>query len=231
MTFSSQGDGRAPAPAQPGLLRSMNNRVVLDLLIERGTLSRGDVHDLTGLSKPTASQLLTRLEESGLVLPSGYGDSGPGGRAPQLYAINPSAGHAAAVDVRAETISARISDISGTAVAEFELTKLPSPRGPENVAQVVAGACGIAGIAVDELDAIVVAVPGSYDVAEDLLRYAEHLPGWQRPGIGEDLRRHLGGAAVSLENDVNLVALAPDGGHPAHRLRHRRGELLPLVAR
>lgn len=208
MTFSSQGEGRAPAPAQPGLLRSMNNRVVLDLLIERGTLSRGDVRDLTGLSKPTASQLLTRLEESGLVLPSGYGDTGPGGRAPQLYAINPSAGHAAAVDVRPESISARISDISGTTVAEFELTELPGPRGPENVAQAVASACGIAGIAVDELDAIVVAVPGSYDVAEDLLRYAEHLPGWQQPGIGEDLRRHLGGAAVSLENDVNLVALA-----------------------
>ena len=92
MTFSSQGDGRAPAPAQPGLLRSMNNRVVLDLLIERGSLSRGDVHALTGVSKPTASQLLTRLEESGLVLPIGFGDTGPGGRAPQLYAINPKAG-------------------------------------------------------------------------------------------------------------------------------------------
>jgi predicted NBD/HSP70 family sugar kinase len=190
------------------MLRSMNNRVVLGLLIERGTLSRGDVRELTGLSKPTASQLLTRLEESGLVLPSGYGDTGPGGRAPQLYTINPNAGHAAAVDVRQESISARIADIAGTVVAESELMRLPEPHRPEHVAQVLADACKVAGIAVEDLDAIVVAVPGSYDVAADLLRYAEHLPGWQQPGIGDDLRRHLGGAAVSLENDVNLVALA-----------------------
>ncbi|KRA24573.1 hypothetical protein ASD65_09225 [Microbacterium sp. Root61] len=186
----------------------MNNRVVLDLLIEFGSLSRGDVRALTGLSKPTASQLLTRLEESGLVVPSGYGDTGPGGRAPQLYRINPSVGHAAAVDVRPESIAARICDISGAVVSESEFTVLPDPRGPENIAYVLSDACTRAGLTVADLDSIVLSVPGSYDVAEDLLRYAEHLPGWQHPGIGEELRRSLGGAAVSLENDVNLVALA-----------------------
>ena len=207
MNRNISGHGRAPAPAQPGLLRSMNNRVVLDLLIEFGSLSRGDVRALTGLSKPTASQLLTRLEESGLVLPGGYGETGPGGRAPQLYRINPGAGHAAAVDVRPESISVRVCDISGAVVGASDTTTLPDSRGVENVAPVLRDACAAAGIALDDLDAIVVAVPGSYDVAEDLLRYAEHLTGWQQPGIGGDLRRILG-QAVAIENDVNLVALA-----------------------
>lgn len=199
---------RTPAPAQPGLLRSMNNRVVLDLFIERGSLSRGDVHELTGLSKPTASQLLVRLEESGLVLPGGFGETGPGGRAPQLYRLNPLAGHAAAVDVRPDSICARVCDIAGSVVAEYGLSDIPEPRGARNVAHALEKACALAGITIGELQGIVVGVPGSYDAAADVLRYAEHLEGWGDPGIGEALRLLLGGAPVALENDVNLVALA-----------------------
>ena len=186
----------------------MNNRVVLDLLIERGSLSRGDVHELTGLSKPTASQLLVRLEESGLVLPGGFGDTGPGGRAPQLYRLNPLAGHAAAVDVRPESICARVCDIAGAVVAEYELSDISAPRGARNVAHALEQACALAGISVGELQGIVVGVPGSYDAVADVLRYAEHLKGWGEPGIGEALRQLLGSTAVALENDVNLVALA-----------------------
>ena len=208
MNSAPKGEVRTPAPAQPGLLRSMNNRVVLDLFIERGSLSRGDVHELTGLSKPTASQLLVRLEESGLVLPGGFGETGPGGRAPQLYRLNPLAGNAAAVDVRPESIHARVCDIAGAIVAECELTEISAPRGVQNVAHALERACALADIAIGDLQGIVVGVPGSYDAAADILRYAEHLDGWQEPGIGEALRAQLGGAAVALENDVNLVALA-----------------------
>ena len=74
------------------------------------------LHTLTGLSKPTASQLLQRLEDSGLVRPSGFGDTGPGGRAPQLYRINPTAGYAAAVDVRRDLVRVRLLDITGAVV-------------------------------------------------------------------------------------------------------------------
>lgn len=63
MNPSVPGDSRGPAPAQPGLLRNLNSRVVLDLLIEHDTLSRSDVRTLTGLSKRTGSLLLQRLEE------------------------------------------------------------------------------------------------------------------------------------------------------------------------
>ena len=48
MNASVPGDSRGPAPAQPGLLRTLNNRVVLDLLIEHDTLSRSDVRTLSG---------------------------------------------------------------------------------------------------------------------------------------------------------------------------------------
>jgi predicted NBD/HSP70 family sugar kinase len=205
---SASGDGRSPGPAQPGLLRSLNNRVVLELLIEHGTLSRSDVHALTGLSKPTASQLLQRLEESGLVRPSGFGDTGPGGRAPQLYRIVPSAGHAAAVDVRRGRARVRISDITGTVVVEQERETDPNDSGPRSAATIIASSCAEAGIAPAQLDAIVISVPGSYDSDSDALWYVDHLPGWQQPAVGAELRRLFPAASVSIENDVNLAAIA-----------------------
>lgn len=208
MNASAPGDSRGPAPAQPGLLRTLNNRVVLDLLIEHETLSRSDVRTLTGLSKPTASSLLQRLEESGLVRPSGLGDTGPGGRAPQLYRINPAAGHAAAVDVRPGSVRVRISDIAGAIVMERVDENDQAANGPESAAAIIRSCCDMAGLSPDQLDAIVVSVPGSYDIATDTLNYVGHLPGWQRASVGAELRMLFPSASVAIENDVNLAAIA-----------------------
>ncbi|NUP34561.1 MAG: winged helix-turn-helix domain-containing protein, partial [Streptomycetaceae bacterium] len=56
---------------RPSLLRAINDRAALDLLLDHGRLSRGQIGALTGLSKPTASQLLARLEAAGLVVATG----------------------------------------------------------------------------------------------------------------------------------------------------------------
>lgn len=208
MNASTSGEGRAATPAQPGLLRSLNNRVVLDLLIEHRRLTRGDVRELTGLSKPTASQLLVRLEETGLVRPSGFGETGPGGRAPQLYEINPSAGYAAAIDVRRERITCRIADITGAIVAGQTTEPSISERGPSAVYAAVIASCAQAGITLADLNVVVVGVPGSYDIACDQLRYADQLEGWHDVGIGGRLRDLLSPALIVIDNDVNLVALA-----------------------
>ncbi|WP_159062342.1 MarR family transcriptional regulator, partial [Streptomyces caniscabiei] len=61
----------------PRVLRAMNDRAALDLLLEHGPLSRTRLGRLTGLSKPTASQLLARLEAAGLVVATGTGADGP----------------------------------------------------------------------------------------------------------------------------------------------------------
>ncbi|MBD3941398.1 ROK family protein [Microbacterium sp. NEAU-LLC] len=171
-------------------------------------MSRSDVHTLTGLSKPTSSSLLQRLEESGLVRPSGLGETGPGGRAPQLYRINPAAGYAAAVDVRPESVRVRIADIAGTVVMERVDENDQSAEGPKSAAATIRSCCDEAGLSPAELDAIVVSVPGSYDIATDTLSYVDHLPGWQHASVGAELRMLFPEASVAIENDVNLAAIA-----------------------
>ena len=54
-------------PGTPSLLRAMNDRAVLDLLLADGPLTRTDMVGRTGLSKVTVSQLLGRLEARGMV--------------------------------------------------------------------------------------------------------------------------------------------------------------------
>ena len=204
-----------PTPAQPGLIRSLNNRVVLDLLIERGSLSRSDVHTLTGRSKPTASQLLGRLEESGLVRQAGLGKVGPGGRAPQLYRIEPGSGHAAAIDVRPDRIQVLISDITGEVVGEHRAEITPDAGGPDATAAAVQECCAAAGIPAHELDSIVVGLPGSYDAAAGILHYVDHVVGWDDPAAGTRMRELFPGVTLTIENDVNLAAIAEQQSHGA----------------
>lgn len=197
-------DPEGPKPATPGLLRSINDRVVLDLLLEHGSLSRSDVWRLTGVSKPTASQSLTRLEESGHVLQSGVEESARGGRATAMYRLNPSAGYAAAIDVTATGVHVQIADLLGTIIGEHRAEQ--SAR-PQDAVDALLIALDQARLAAGALSSLVIALPGSYDPDTDLLRFAGHLPHWQEPDLLHRLEQAIG-APTFIENDVNLVAIA-----------------------
>src|SRR4051794_34760700 len=99
-------------PGTPRLLRGINDRAALDLLLQHGPLSRSRLGELTGLSKPTASQLLTRLERAGLVITSGV-IAGRPGPAARLYEVNPRAAYVAALDVTPLRILAGVADVTG----------------------------------------------------------------------------------------------------------------------
>ena len=58
-------------PGTPSLLRELNDRSALELLLTGGPMTRAQLGEHTGLSKVTASQLLARLEERGLVAVAG----------------------------------------------------------------------------------------------------------------------------------------------------------------
>jgi hypothetical protein len=45
-------------PGKPSLLASLNDRIVVDLLLEHGSLTRAGIAELSGLSKVSASQII-----------------------------------------------------------------------------------------------------------------------------------------------------------------------------
>ncbi|MEU0196927.1 MULTISPECIES: ROK family transcriptional regulator [unclassified Streptomyces] len=201
--------GTAGTPGTPRVLRAMNDRTALDLLLEHGRLSRTRIGKLTGLSKPTASQLLARLEAAGLVLATGTTEGRPGPNA-QLYEVNPAAGHAAGLDVTPERILAAVADITGRTVGRFELPTPGRRTGTPVVQQVtdaLDGAVKAAGLARDDVHRLVIGTPGAFDPTTGRLRYASHLPGWHSPTLLDELAAALP-MPFEYENDVNLVALA-----------------------
>ncbi|MER6944806.1 ROK family transcriptional regulator [Nonomuraea sp. NPDC000554] len=192
-------------PGVPRLLREINDRAALELLLATGPMTRGQIGDLTGLSKVTASQTLARLEERGLVEVVG---AQAGGRGPNaaLYSVIPSSGYVAGLEVGPELISTAVADIHGRTIAEVSV----EPNGHDDPVAVVHGAivkaCRSARVSLGKLRGVVIGTPGVVDPRSGDVRFSFDLPGWHE-GIHEalagDLKRE-----VTIENDVNLAAIA-----------------------
>ncbi|MEU6865779.1 ROK family transcriptional regulator [Streptomyces sp. NPDC046876] len=185
----------------------MNDRAALDLLLAHGELSRAQIGRLTGLSKPTASQMLARLEDAGLVVESGTsaGHRGPGA---VLYTVNAAAGYAAGLDVTPGLITAAVADLTGRTLGTYELAG-PERLGPEvrQVEAALAGAARAAGLAPEALNRVVIGTPLAFDPKDGRLRYPSHLSGWQSPTLAAEFAEGLA-VPARCENDVNLVAVA-----------------------
>jgi len=198
----------ATTPGTPRLLRAMNDRAALDLLLSQGPLSRTALGNLTGLSKPTASQLLARLEAAHLVRPSGTTAGRPGPNA-QLYEINGSIAYVAGLDVTPTRIRSAVADLTGRVVGRYELpTPGRSAKGTvERVLTAIDGAVADAGLTRERLHRVTIGTPGGFDPTTGRLRYATHLPGWHAPRLLDELEAAIG-VPLEVENDVNLAAVA-----------------------
>ncbi|MFJ3974763.1 ROK family transcriptional regulator [Streptomyces sp. NPDC090021] len=196
----------AATPGTPSLLRAMNDRAALDLLLAHGPLSRTRIGQLTGLSKPTASQLLARLETAGLVVVTGT-DGGRPGPSAQLYAINPRAAYVGGLDVTPGRVLAAVADLTGTVTASYEVPYTDGAQALDLVTEALGGAVEAAGLHLRDLHRVVIGTPGAFDPQTGRLRYASHLPGWHSPTLLDDLAAALP-MPVEYENDVNLAAVA-----------------------
>jgi predicted NBD/HSP70 family sugar kinase len=192
-------------PGTPRLLRELNDRSALELLLTGGPMTRSQLGERTGLSKVTASQLLARLEDRGLVEVAG---EQAGGRGPNaaIYGVVPSAAYVAGLHVERDEVSAGVADVTGRVVTEISV----DPNGEGNPVGLVRGAiaraCAAAGISAEALRAFVIGTPGVLDPRTGDLRLAVNLPAWHE-GVHDALRADLG-RPVTIENDVNLAAMA-----------------------
>ncbi|MFC5944617.1 ROK family transcriptional regulator [Micromonospora harpali] len=192
-------------PGTPRLLRALNDRAALELLLEQGPLTRARLGELTGLSKVTASQLVERLEERGLVARVGEQAGGRGPNA-QLYAVRPGSAYVVGVDVGAERVVAACADITGAVVSRVEQSTRDTDDPVGVVHNAVVQAASGAGAALSSVRRVVLGTPGLVDPASGDITFAFNLPRWHR-GLLAALREDLA-TPVVFENDVNLAAVA-----------------------
>lgn len=207
--------GAAPGVAAgPQLMRAMNEQLLLEQVRRSGPVSRADLARISGLSKPTVGVALANLERDGLVRVAGL-RTGVRGPAAVLYEVRPEAGFVLGLDVGREYLRGALSDLSG-AVRARSSHRVHSASAHERVHELVTltdELAATAGIRRQRITQVVVGSPGVYDPARNALRLARNLPGWERPGVVEELRQVFG-KTTELENDVDLAALAErDLGH------------------
>ncbi|QQQ80891.1 ROK family protein [Saccharothrix sp. 6-C] len=193
-------------------MRVLNQRAVLDRLRVGGPATRPRIAQDTGLSKPTVGQALLDLEQHGLVRTTGRTSAGPG-RSAVVYEPNPAAGHVLGVDIGRERIRVAVADLAGSVIARSdERNRCRSASAlVRTVRELAERTVSDAGLSPADLVVKVVGTPGVPDPRDRTLHHAPNLPGWERPGLLDDLEAALG-ADLVVENDANLAAV----GEQAH---------------
>jgi predicted NBD/HSP70 family sugar kinase len=199
------GAGR---PWSRQVLRSNNERVLLERLRAAGTASRAELARVTGISKPTVSTALGHLERAGLVRETGELVTSGRGRSAVLYEVDPTAGYVVGIDVGRSWIRVAVADLDGVIAGRSEV-----PNTARDAEEMVPAATAIAhevvraaGLEWYQVVHTVVGSPGVIDPVSGEVRYAGNLPGWGRPGLVERMQASLG-TALTVHNDANLAAL------------------------
>jgi predicted NBD/HSP70 family sugar kinase len=182
--------------ARPQLIRAMNEKVLIDHIRRNGPLSRADLARSSSLSKPTVSLALANIERAGLVRAAGTRTGVPGPAA-ILYEVRPEAGFVLGLDVGREYLRGAIADLTGT-IRSKSSPRSTATEGHGRVVELVALGKALlaeAGLTASDITQTVIGSPGVYDPKRDALALAGDL-------------REAFGAAVMVENDIDVAALA-----------------------
>ncbi|GGK98041.1 transcriptional regulator [Planomonospora parontospora subsp. parontospora] len=202
--------------ATPQLARVINDRLALDLLLEHGPLTAPQLRELTGLSRPTVSDLIERLQANGLIAVTGEAGEDRRGPNARLYGLVADRAHVAGVDVRRDAVNVTVADITGRTAGSAARPL----RAGDDLAGTVTGAVAEAA-GPRAVHAVVLGAPGLFHPATGSLLTDNGVPGW-RPDLPHVLGAGLG-APVTLENEVNLAAVAE---HRAGAARDREDFVL-----
>src|ERR1700677_2425480 len=189
-------------------VRETNIRDLLRLLRLHSPCSRADLTRLSGLTAPTVSAGISRLQRHGLVTTLGRASSN-GGRPPGLLEFNARHGYVVGVDIGGSHLGIVMADLNGTIVGRGT-TIFRAERRPNAVTQMIAD--GIKRISqqqkvpMSKILHIVVGAPGITDVAAGRVLSAYSLTDWHDVPL-RDLVEEKTRTSTTVDNDVNLCAL------------------------
>lgn len=194
-------------PGTPTWLRTRNDRTAFRLILEHGPLSRSRLSKVSGMSKPTAGQMISRLEQAGLLEPVGE-NTGARGPNAVLYGVRRTVMTGVAVNILGTAIEATATDPVGAGHPIVTLPVAGEERSPEaDVRRAIDAACAAAGLTADSVSVVAIGVQAAFDARADELSLTDTLPGWPRIGARARLQEATG-MTVILDNDVNLAAIA-----------------------
>ncbi|HLF27486.1 MAG TPA: ROK family transcriptional regulator [Anaerolineae bacterium] len=198
----------ASSKGSRGLIRDINQSLLLNLIQASGPISRADLARRSGLSPATVSGIINILVEDGLVTEKAVGDSS-GGRPPIMLALNSEAGYVVGVKLTEEHIVTALTDLNAQ-VRQRLTVPLARADDPETVVDALSQALAqlrrTSGISRAKLRGVGVGLAGIIDAAGGVLRYSPIFD-WRNVPIRQMLHKRLR-VPIYLDNDVNTLTMA-----------------------
>lgn len=191
-------------------MRKVNAAVLLDIVREKGPVSRAELARLSGLTKPTVSSQVADLIERGIVVEHGAGEpDARGGKPPTLLRFDAEAGALVAAEIASSSVRVWLADLDGRPSC-FETI----PTSPElGAGHILDALCdGIhsvltqSGRSQEELFCISIAAPGRVDAKLGVVLEAGNVFHWRNVDVAQRVEGHFGLRPL-VENDVNLATL------------------------
>jgi predicted NBD/HSP70 family sugar kinase len=188
-------------------VRRLNMSAILKLLRERGTLARADLAKELGMTRNTASNIVTDLLQAGLVIETEYRRAGAG-RPGLLLELAPNGGFAIGTEIDINRIIVIVADFKGKIL--WEATAKISPEQAQSncistAEQLVQDALNWGKSEGLKPLGIGLGLAGLVDVKKGTLTYAPSL-GWKDVPF-QSMWENKFNVPVYLDNEANTAAL------------------------
>ena len=198
--------------ADPELMRAINRFHVMDAIRRFGPISRVEISERTELSSSTVSAITAALLEDELVVPRQIGalrDAGRG-RPRVLLELNPEAARVVGVKITPDRIIHVVTDFQGDLLAELTQPVRVDRQSAEVIADLVEDGVrrcvSDAGLRLDAVESVCVALPGVVEHASGIVRQSPILRDGDVP-FGKALFARLG-LSTLIESDANAIAIS-----------------------
>lgn len=203
--------GKVPEKVDSQLLKTINERRILNIIKEEAPISRNDLAKRVKISKAAVSSIITRLDLDGFILEIGKGEStSRGGKRPTLLKLNPDYGYVVGIQIKRGDISMAIADIESNIIDYRQFYY----NIKDSIDKVLSFSCTVLDelfqknkISLDKLVSIGIGIPGFIDYEKGELEFAVTLREWIHLPLTSKFSDRYG-VPVSIENDVNLISLS-----------------------
>jgi len=195
------------SPADRQLVRAINRSMVLNVVREKGPISKAEISRATGLSQATVGAIVPSLIERGFVSEGAPTVSGLG-RPPTLLQLDRESYNVVGLKLMEDHIVGAVTDIEARTLGYSELPI--SDLEPASVAaaatEIVDELLRISGLGRERLLGVGVGMAGVIDTNRGVCRSSPFL-GWRNVPIAELVEARLK-VPVRVDNDINTLALA-----------------------
>lgn len=204
-------------PLRSNDIRESNEKLVLNLIFQHGTISQSQVVQETGLKAPTVFRIFAKLEESGFIRQCsdarGPQAAGPPaaerkGRRPSFYCVEPESGYAVGVDFSSLAAAAIVVDFGNRVIYEQSI-ELPTGQDREQIlgtiSDMISTAIEKSGIDPGALLGIGIAAPGVVDTVSGQVLDYPRIKGLSGYSVKEQFEATFD-VPVYIHNNASVIA-------------------------